>query len=179
MTTTPAERSTLSSYENDPARLRESFSLFPSGVVALLAEIDGGTQGMVASAFTVGVSIDPPLVSCAIQLTSTTWPILKCAQRLGISVLAEHQGALARQISSRDKSSRFSNVPLCEIGSSARFIADAPVWFECLLAAEFPAGDHTIALLQAKGLGADLDARPLVTHGSAFRQLLLPRADLS
>ena len=64
----------LPPYQADPGHLRETFSYFPSGVVALLAEVDGQPQALVASAFTVGVSINPPLVSCAIQLTSCTWP---------------------------------------------------------------------------------------------------------
>lgn len=167
----------LPRYESDPRVLRETFSYFPSGVVALLAEVDGAPRGLVASAFTVGVSIDPPLVSCAIQLTSTSWPVLRTAARIGVSVFAEDQGHLARQLSSRNHQERFTGVPLRETGSTARFIAGAPVWFECGFAGEFPAGDHTVALLEVHALGADRERRPLVFHGSAFRQLLLPSND--
>ena len=60
----------------------------------------------------------------------------------------------------------------------ARFIAGAPVWFECEFAGEFPAGDHTVALLKVLALGADPELKPLVFHGSSFRQLLLPAHDL-
>jgi flavin reductase (DIM6/NTAB) family NADH-FMN oxidoreductase RutF len=168
----------LPRYESDPRQLRETFSYFPSGVVALLAEVDGMQCGMVASAFTVGVSMNPPLVSCAIQLTSTSWPVLKTAPAIGISVLGEDHAQLARQLSSRNKQERFIDVPLRETGTSARFIAGAPVWFETTFASEFPAGDHTVALLEVHGLGADPELNPLVFHGSAFRQLLLPERDL-
>lgn len=169
----------LPPYQADPQHLRETFSYFPSGVVALLAEIDGEPRGLVASAFTVGVSIDPPLVSCAIQRTSSSWPILKTAARIGISVFAEDQGEMARQLSSRNHEQRFAGVPLRETGSTARFIAGAPVWFECTFTGEFPAGDHTVALLQVQALGADPDLKPLVFHGSSFRQLVLPAGDLT
>jgi flavin reductase (DIM6/NTAB) family NADH-FMN oxidoreductase RutF len=170
-------RAALPRYQSDPRQLRQAFSYFPSGVVALLAEVDGEPKGMIASAFTVGVSTEPPLVSCAIQVTSLTWPQLKMAPCIGISVLAASQGDLARQISSRDREHRFLGVPLRGTGSSARFIAGAPVWFECTLYGEFPAGDHTVALLEVHALGADPDLQPLVFHGSAFRQLLLPERD--
>jgi flavin reductase (DIM6/NTAB) family NADH-FMN oxidoreductase RutF len=168
----------LPRYEADPKHLRETFSYFPTGVVALLAEVDGEPRGLVASAFTVGVSIDPPLVSCAIQLTSTSWPILRTATTIGISVFAEDQGEMARQISSRNHEQRFVGVPLRDTGSSARFIAGAPVWFETTFAGEFPAGDHTVALLEVRALGADPELKPLVFHGSSFRQLVLPARDL-
>ncbi len=172
-----SQAAALPRYEADPAQLRQTFSYFPSGVVALLAEVDGEPRGMVASAFTVGVSIEPPLVSCAIQRTSSTWPQLATADRVGISVLGAEQGRLAHQIASPDRAGRFREVPLRHTGSTARFIAGAPVWFECTVHGEFPAGDHVVALLEVHALGADPDLPPLVFHASAFRQLLLPERD--
>ncbi|GAB3535161.1 flavin reductase family protein [Arthrobacter tecti] len=168
----------LPRYESDSRQLRETFSYFPSGIVALLAELDGNPYGMVASAFTVGVSMEPPLVSCAIQLSSSTWPILKTAHTIGISVLGEDQAEFARQLGSKKREERFVDVPLRETGSSAQFIAGAPVWFETTFTGEFPAGDHTVALLEVRALGADPGLNPLVFHASAFRQLLLPARDL-
>jgi flavin reductase (DIM6/NTAB) family NADH-FMN oxidoreductase RutF len=164
----------LPHYDGDARNLREMFSYFPSGVLALLAEIDDTPTGIIASSFTVGVSIEPPLVSCAIRRASTTWPTLKRASAIGISVLAEDQGKMARQIASQDAAGRFADVPLRHTGSSARFIAGAPVWFECTFYDEHPAGDHTIVLLQVYRGGADPALKPLVFYGSAFRQLLLP-----
>jgi flavin reductase (DIM6/NTAB) family NADH-FMN oxidoreductase RutF len=168
----------LARFEEDPSRLRETFSYFPSGVVALIATVNGEPQGMVASAFTVGVSLDPPLVSCAVQRSSTTWPLLRQAETVGVSVLAHDHGGLARQISSKNRGTRFVDVPLRHTGSSALFIAGAPVWLEVAFHDELAAGDHTVALLEVRGLGADPELQPLVFHGSAFKQLLLPQRDL-
>jgi flavin reductase (DIM6/NTAB) family NADH-FMN oxidoreductase RutF len=171
-------RAPLPRYEADTRQLRDAFAHFPSGVVALLAEVDGEPRGMVAAAFTVGVSIDPPLVSGAIQRTSTTWPVLRAAETIGVSVLGEDQEELCRQLGSSNRADRFAGVPLRNTGSSALFISGAPVWFECTLNGEFPAGDHTVALLEVRGLGADPDRSPLIFHGSSFRQLRLPERDL-
>jgi flavin reductase (DIM6/NTAB) family NADH-FMN oxidoreductase RutF len=131
-------RAELPIYDGDARSLREMFSYFPSGVAALLAEIDGKPTGIVASALTVGVSMEPPLVSCAIRRASATWPELKQASGIGVSVLAEDHSKLARQIASKDVASRFEGVPLRHVDSSARFIARAPVWFECTFFESIP-----------------------------------------
>ena len=70
------------------AHLRASFACFPSGVAAVCALIDGEPVGMVMSSFT-SVSLDPPLVSVCVDLNSSTWPRLRSAPWLGVSILGE------------------------------------------------------------------------------------------
>lgn len=53
--------------ELDPLTLRKVFAQHPSGVAALCAELDGEKTGIVASSFTVGVSLEPALVMFAVQ----------------------------------------------------------------------------------------------------------------
>ena len=172
-------RAELPPYDSATSDLRQAFSFFPSGVVALLADVDGETQGMVASAFTVGVSMDPPLVSCAVQRSSSTWPLLRGAERIGVTVLAEGQGGLARQISGKDRARRFDGVELRQTGSTARFIQGTPLWLECRLYAEHEAGDHTMALLEVTAIGVLPDLEPLVFHRSDFRSLQLTASELT
>jgi flavin reductase (DIM6/NTAB) family NADH-FMN oxidoreductase RutF len=45
----------------DPARLRQAYGCFPSGVTAVCALLDGLPVGLAASSFT-SVSVHPPLV---------------------------------------------------------------------------------------------------------------------
>ncbi|MBW4042948.1 MAG: flavin reductase family protein [Acidobacteria bacterium] len=171
MTATPV----LPSYDGEQAALRRTFSHYPSGVVALIAEAEG-LHSLVASTFTVGVSADPPLVSVAIQRTSTSWPTLRSAERIGVSVFAADQADLCRQLAGHDRARRFSDVPIRSTGTTARFIAGAALWFDCSLWNEVDAGDHTIALLEIRALGADHHTDPLVFHASAFRGLFTQRA---
>jgi flavin reductase (DIM6/NTAB) family NADH-FMN oxidoreductase RutF len=169
------DTATLPEYDGEQAALRRTFSHYPAGVVVLIADVEGLTS-LVASTFTVGVSADPPLVSVAIQRTSTSWPTLRAADRIGVSVFAADQDALCRQLAGRDHANRFTDVPLRSTGSSARFVAGAAMWFDCTLFSEVPAGDHTVALLEIQALGADHDTEPLVFHASAFRGLYYPPA---
>ncbi|TFD53329.1 flavin reductase [Cryobacterium frigoriphilum] len=162
---------TLTAYSPDPELLRTTFSHFPTGVVALAAEVDGEQVGMVASSFTVGVSMDPPMVLFSVQNGSTTWPDLRAAGRIGISVLAETHGSACRQLSSRNKQSRFDNLDIETSTAGAIFVHGSPVWLECVVRSEVPAGDHHVVLLEVLSLRTDPLVDPLVYHDSGFRQL--------
>lgn len=152
----------------DPGLLRQTFSLFPSGVACIGAQVDGQPEALVASSFTVGVSLDPPLVSFAVQNTSTTWPTIRTARRIGISVMASDHDAICRQIASKNKEHRFDGVETHVGESGALFLFGAPVWLECKRYSEVPAGDHTLVLLEVDGLGLNPELRPLVFHASGF-----------
>lgn len=162
------------SRELDPLTLREAFARFPSGVAALCATIDGAPQGIVASSFTVGVSLEPALVSFAVQNTSRTWPIVRQAERIGVSILgADHHG-VCKQIASKT-GDRFAGLDLTETDEGALFLDRAALWLETSVHAEVPAGDHHVVLLEVHGV-ATLDGRhePLVFHDSGFHDLHKP-----
>jgi len=150
------------------AQLRQVLGAFPTGVAAVAAIIDGQPAGLAASSF-VSVSLDPPLVSVCIGHSSTTWPVLRTAGRLGISVLGAHQERASRQLSSRD-GERFAGLCWRSTGDGAVLLHEASAWFDCSIEREIPAGDHDIVLLRVHDLGAS-EAMPLVFHGSSYRQL--------
>lgn len=153
----------------DGAALREAFGTFPSGVTALCAEVDGLPVGMAASSFTA-VSLIPPLVSICVQLTSSTWPRLRSAGHVGLSVLARSHEATCRALADKH-GDRFAGVDTCSSPTGAIFVEGAPLWMECTLENEFPAGDHFIALFRVARLRADHSAEPLIFHRSSYREL--------
>jgi len=53
----------------DPHTLRSAYGAFPSGVVAVAAQVRGHLTGIAASSFT-SVSLDPPLVSFSVVAVS-------------------------------------------------------------------------------------------------------------
>lgn len=154
-----------------PLSLRSAFGQFPSGVAALAGYTDDGTpQGMVASSFTVGVSLEPPLVSVAIRNESTTWPDLRQAHRIGVSILGEGQGNIARQLAAPG-TDRFAGLDM-NTNDAAIFIPESALWLETSIYGEFPAGDHTVVLLEVHHLADFTDVHePLVFHKSQFRNI--------
>ena len=158
----------------NPELLRQTFSSFPSGVVAVCALIDGVPVGMAASSFT-SVSLDPPLVSVCVDNKSTTWPTLSRGHRIGITVLAEDHGVACRQLAARS-GDRFAGLDFDVTDGGAILLHRASAWFECSLTKEIAAGDHDIALLEVKTISGGPQVRPLVFHGSEFHRLRPVRA---
>jgi flavin reductase (DIM6/NTAB) family NADH-FMN oxidoreductase RutF len=153
----------------DQAELRLAFGCYPSGVAAVCGMYEGQPQGLAVSSFT-SVSLDPPLVSVCVAHTSSTWPTLARLRCLGVSVLAGHQGPVARSLASKT-SDRFAGIAWTATDSGAVFVDGAPLWLECGIVDHISAGDHDIAVLRITSLRANPDVTPLVFHRSTFHEL--------
>ena len=151
-----------------PSSLREAFGHFPSGVVAVAAEIDGVRVGLAASTF-VPVSLEPPLVSFCVQNTSTTWPKLQSARRLGISVLGESHDLAARTLAAKT-GDRFAGLKTLT-RDGAVFVEGTGVWLASAIEQLVPAGDHTIVVLRVHDVTIHPEVTPIVFHRSGFRRL--------
>ena len=153
----------------DAARLREAFGIFPSGVVAVAAEVDDQLVGLAASSFT-SVSLEPPLVSFSIANTSRTWPTLRRAGRLGVTILAAHHGEVCRRLAGPVEH-RFDELSVTSTDDGAVTLDDGLARFDCTVHREVEAGDHTIVLLQLHAVEHADTSLPLVFHRSGFGRL--------
>jgi flavin reductase (DIM6/NTAB) family NADH-FMN oxidoreductase RutF len=152
-----------------PDELRAAFAAFPSGVTAVAGMLDGQPVGMAASSFT-SVSLDPPLVSVCMARSSSTWPTLRRAPGIGVSVLAAGHGDIARAMSAKH-GDRFAGLDWHADHTGSILIGGSALWLTCTLENELPAGDHDIALLYVHELKVFPHVAPLIFHGSAYRQL--------
>lgn len=166
----PADLDLLSVSDLDARGLRQVFGCFPSGVTAVCALVEGEQVGLAASSFT-SVSMDPPLVSVCIDRGSSTWPRLRAASSLGVSILGEDHDLVCRQLASKQED-RFAGLTTHRTSSDSVLIAGSVAWLDCVVHAELPAGDHVIVLLEVRTLHAEPDQPPLVFHGSQFRRLM-------
>jgi flavin reductase (DIM6/NTAB) family NADH-FMN oxidoreductase RutF len=152
-----------------PTSLREAFGYFPSGVIAVAAEVDGTLVGLAVSTF-VPVSLEPPLVSFCVQNSSTTWPRLKDLPVLGISLLGESHDAAVKSLAAKT-GDRFAGLETQSTDGGAVFIHGTSVWLESGIEQLVPAGDHTIVVLRVHELTVHDDVAPIVFHRSTFRKL--------
>jgi flavin reductase (DIM6/NTAB) family NADH-FMN oxidoreductase RutF len=153
----------------DPHVLRSAFGSFPSGVVAVAAVVGGQPRGLAASSFT-SVSLEPPLVSVSVAACSRTWPLLREAAHVGVSVLADHHDAVCRQLAGPVEQ-RFSGLPFRSTHDGAVLLDEAVATFDCTVAQEIAAGDHLIVLLALHRVTDGGGASPLVFHRSGFKRL--------
>ncbi len=149
--------------------LRQAFSVFPTGVVAVCASVEGRPVGISVNSFT-SISLDPPLVAVSVARTSSTWPILADRPRLGLSVLGSHHEALCRRLSSRGVD-RFEGAEWHQTEAGSVLIDGAALWLECEVRATFDGGDHEIILLEVMATDVFPEVAPLVFHQSRFRGL--------
>ena len=172
MTALPSLTSLSTNQDLDPGRLREAFGIFPTGVVAVAAEVEGELIGLAASSFT-SVSLDPPLVSINLAVTSKTWPDLRRASHLGVTVLADHHDVVCRQLAGPvDK--RFDGVPHAVSAEGAVTLDEGLARFDCTIYREVDAGDHILVLLElhaVEHVDHTSAGTPLVFHRSAFGRL--------
>jgi flavin reductase (DIM6/NTAB) family NADH-FMN oxidoreductase RutF len=153
----------------DPTHLRRVFGAFPSGVAALAALVDGAPVGLAASSFT-SVSLEPPLVSVCIAHTSRTWPLLRRAARLGVSILSAGQARAGRQLAGR-AADRFADLRWRTTADGAVLLEGASGWLETSVEQQVRAGDHDIVVLRVHDLDADHELSPLIFHASRFRRI--------
>jgi flavin reductase (DIM6/NTAB) family NADH-FMN oxidoreductase RutF len=125
--------------------------------------------GIAASSFT-SVSLDPPLVSIAVARTSNTWPALREAREIGVSVLADHHDVVCRQLAG-SPDQRFAGLRIAVSAGGAVVLRESVATFTTVLHDEVEAGDHVIVLLRVLSVDTGEGEHPLVFHRSAFAQL--------
>ena len=119
---------------------------------------------------------DPPLVSVSFANSSRTWPDLRRADHLGVTVLADYQGETARQLAGPSQS-RFDGLAVSVTEAGAVTLTDGLVRFVTTIYRAVAAGDHSIALLRLHQIEQADERAPGVPSQQArgFAVVTLPR----
>jgi flavin reductase (DIM6/NTAB) family NADH-FMN oxidoreductase RutF len=134
--------------------------------MAVAAMVGEEPVGLAVSAF-VSVSLDPPLMAICIDRMSRTWSRLSRVPSIGVSVIAENQAWLGRQLAQRD-GDRFAGADFEKRPSGALFLAGSVARFETQIEETYPGGDHDIVLLRVADHEVSPEFKPLVWHDRAF-----------
>lgn len=145
-----------------PWDLRRAASAFPRGVALVTG---AGRLGLHVDTF-IPVSLDPPLVAFSPSRKSLTWRRIRRGGRIGISVLgARHAPGLRER--ARAGADSLAGLDL-ELAGAVPVVRDALAILLCALAAEHPAGDHTLAVARVLEVRHGRPGAPLVFQGGAF-----------
>ncbi len=143
----------------------------PTPVVAVGALVDGEPIGMVVGSFVV-VSFDPTVVSFSVKRSSTTWPILERAERVGLSVLTESHEAQVRQLAG-PRERRFDGVEWSSDGEAV-LLGGASAHLAGKITRQHDVGDHVVVLVEPDLSRQVPGAAPLVYYRSRFDPVQAP-----
>lgn len=114
--------------------------------VTIVTAMDGLRPcGVTVSAF-ASLSLEPPMVTVALNRRSSILPAVAAGSRLGVCVLGADDQDLALTFATSGVD-RFAHVPW-RIDQGAPRLTDAPCWIVCDVARAVGGGDHVIVLGQ-------------------------------
>jgi 3-hydroxy-9,10-secoandrosta-1,3,5(10)-triene-9,17-dione monooxygenase reductase component len=153
---------------DDAARFRQILGHFPTGVTVVTTVEDGRPVGMAAGSF-FSVSLDPPLVGFCVMTTSNTWPAIERSGSFGVSILADDQTEVCRQLA-RKGTEKFDGVPWSPAPVTKSPLVDGAVApLDCDLEQQHLAGDHWIVVGRVRALELHRgEADPLVFCRGGF-----------
>lgn len=140
---------------------------FPSGVTVITTRdpVWGRPVGATVSAF-ASVSMDPPLVTIALNNKSYTRDIIDRVGAFVVNILREDQKQIALRFADSSLVNKFDGIEITEAGTnSLPAITDALAHLVCTVYTSIRAGDHTLYLGLVHG-GRARDGKSLVhCHG--------------
>jgi flavin reductase (DIM6/NTAB) family NADH-FMN oxidoreductase RutF len=150
---------------------RDALGSFPTGV-AVITTIgpDGQAIGLTCNSFS-SVSLDPPIVSWGLRLSSKNLDAFKNAGAFTINILAEDQKDLSGRFASSSTTNKFDGVPWTPGHAGIPLIDACVASFECNKFAEHLAGDHVLFLGQVVRFEQGRKEDSLVFYKGAYMML--------
>jgi flavin reductase (DIM6/NTAB) family NADH-FMN oxidoreductase RutF len=151
-----------------PARLREVFGAFATGVTVVTARAASGRPvGMTVNSFTA-VSLAPPLVLWCVQRDVPPGEVFAVAPHYAVHILAAGQRALSDRFADpATLDSRFDGLALDDGPAGLPLIAGCPTRLACEVVQRHEAGDHLILVGRVVAI-AHRAAPPLMFHAGRY-----------
>ncbi|MEW1954380.1 flavin reductase family protein [Terrabacter sp. NPDC080008] len=143
---------------------REAMRHVAAPVSVVTACVDGTPHGTTVSAFD-SLSMDPPLMTVALQRSSRLLALVAPGTRLGVNVLSSTQASLAMRFA-RAAADRFAGLDWTLLGGAPR-LPRVHAWIGLEVRSLVPAGDHVVVIGAVVAAEAGT-GRPLTYHDRLF-----------
>ena len=155
----------------DSRAFRNALGSFPTGVAIITTEgIDGEPVGLTCNSFS-SVSLDPPLVSWSLRMSSKSLQAFRYAKTFAINVLGKDQKNLSAHFANSSIFKKFEGVAHSRGTNGIPLIDDCVAIFQCTKFAEHNAGDHVLFLGQVTDFDYEENEDSLVFYKSDYRLL--------
>lgn len=152
--------------DGDSRTLRMALGQFATGVTVITTRSDDGAfVGLTANSFGA-LSLDPPLISWALRLSSSSLPVFQRHARFVVNVLTQAQVETSRLFAS-SVPDKFSRVAHAENQDGLPYLHGSAAWFECRRLSHQSAGDHCLFIAQVERY-THAESAPLLFHAGAY-----------
>lgn len=153
----------------DDAHFRQLLGRFATGVVVItVGAEDGRPHGMTANSL-ASVSLNPPLVSLAIDHRAELHALITRRDVFVANVLSSHQETLSRRFAD-PHDDRFDGVGYSTSRIGGIVLDGTLAHIECVRHQTVEAGDHTLVIGRVVG-GSTRDGRPLLYYRGGYGTL--------
>ena len=140
---------------------------FATGVTIITTlDAAGDPCGMTANSF-ASVSLDPPLISVAVDHAAQIYPAMLAGSRFAVNILDVEQQALSRRFA-EGLADRFDGVAWHRSAGDDVILDDTLAHICCEKWAEVPAGDHTIFVGRVTDGAANARGMPLLHYRGEY-----------
>jgi flavin reductase (DIM6/NTAB) family NADH-FMN oxidoreductase RutF len=155
----------------DQRAFRNALGSFPTGVAIITTTgADGRPVGLTCNSFS-SVSLDPPLVSWGLRMSSKSLDAFRGAGAFAINILAEDQKELSARFASGAIADKFEGVDWRGGHAGLPVISGCVAAFECEKFAEHEAGDHVLFLGRVAKFEHGRQEPSLVFYKGAYMML--------
>lgn len=155
----------------EPRAFRDTLGCYASGVTIIGGFDKAEPIGFTCQSF-YSVSIEPPLVSFSVMMTSTSYPRIRDTGKFSVNVLSHAQDYISDQFA-RKGTDKWAGVQWGLSRNENPIITGTLMWLDCELFAEHEAGDHYIVIGQVNEMSSAEwhDGEPLLFFRGQYRHL--------
>lgn len=144
------------------ADLRRAMGRWATGISVITTSDGGVIAGLVSNSF-ASVSLDPPLVSWAVDKKSSSFEIWNRTDNYAVHILSESHRDLVKRFAAKG-TDKFAGLAWEPGTLGSPIVADDVPHLECRLWQRVDAGDHVILIGEVVTVSDQDDFRPLTNH---------------
>lgn len=155
-------------------QFRDTLGQFATGVTVVTTHAPGGGHiGITATSFN-SLSLEPPLILWSLARATNSFECFQAGDPFAVNVLSADQEYLALKFA-QVGGDKFEGVDVICGLDEVPLIEGCVVYFECLVEARYPGGDHDIIVGRVRRI-FNIGNAPLLFHCGALRPLIDPNS---
>jgi flavin reductase (DIM6/NTAB) family NADH-FMN oxidoreductase RutF len=144
------------------ADLRRAMGHWATGISVITTQSEGALAGLVSNSFT-SVSLDPALVSWAVDKRSSSFDVWNTTDNFAVHILSESDRGLVQRFVAKG-TDKFAGLAWEPGVLGSPIVASEVPRIECRLWQRVDAGDHVILIGEAVSVSDPESFRPLTNH---------------